>query len=209
METLDLVKDAPARDRLLAILKQDVGRLDRLLTDIANASRLDAELSRDRARSLDLGRLLLEIAAAYRDTLQPDGARVEYVPPDLPEPMLVSAREGPLGQVFRNLIDNARSFSPADGRVVVTLKRAGRQAVATVEDDGPGIPPDNLENIFERFYTARPKGAAFGGHSGLGLSIARQIILAHDGRIWAENRLGPDGKVMGARFSVSLPEPRL
>ena len=209
VETLDLVKDAPARDRLLAILKQDVGRLDRLLTDIANASRLDAELSRDRARSLDLGRLLLEIAAAYRDTLQPDGARVEYVPPDLPEPMLVSAREGPLGQVFRNLIDNARSFSPADGRVVVTLKRAGRQAVATVEDDGPGIPPDNLENIFERFYTARPKGAAFGGHSGLGLSIARQIILAHDGRIWAENRLGPDGKVMGARFSVSLPEPRL
>ena len=88
----------------------------------------------------------------------------------------------------------------------VSLRRQGRQAVVAVEDDGPGIPPDNLETVFQRFYTSRPKGAAFGGHSGLGLSIARQIVEAHNGRIWAENRTDPQGKISGARMFVSLPE---
>ena len=98
------------------------------------------------------------------------------------EPVDGPGREGPLGQVFRNLIDNARSFSPPGGEVRVTLRaRAARQAVVTVEDDGPGMPPENLETVFERFYTSRPKGAAFGGNSGLGLSIARQIVEAHGG----------------------------
>jgi two-component system sensor histidine kinase ChvG len=122
------------------------------------------------------------------------------------EPILVMGREGPLGQVFRNLIDNARSFSPKGAPVRVQLKRDKGQALITVEDEGPGIPPDNLETIFERFYTSRPKGAHFGGNSGLGLSIARQIIEAHGGRIWAENRLDEEGKVRGARFNISLPE---
>ncbi len=120
----------------------------------------------------------------------------------------MQGRDGPLTQVFRNLIDNARSFSPPDAPVRVALKRSGRQATVTVEDEGPGIPPDNLETVFERFYTSRPKGAAFGGHSGLGLSIARQIVDAHAGRIWAENRTDPSGKVVGARFSVVLPDAR-
>ncbi len=132
---------------------------------------------------------------------------------------MVLGREGPLSQVFRNLIDNARSFSTLSasgmvegggevGEVRVRLSRAGRDIVASVEDDGPGIPPENLETVFERFYTARPKGAAFGGHSGLGLSIARQIIEAHGGEIRAENRTGADGRVLGARFVVTLPERR-
>jgi two-component system sensor histidine kinase ChvG len=206
VETLDLVKDASSRDRLLAILKQDVGRLDRLITDISNASRLDAELSRDEPRALDLGKLLSEIAALYRESMREDAPSVEYAGPKAGEAAYVLGREGPLSQVFRNLIDNARSFSPQGGTVRVQLRREGRRAIVSVEDDGPGIPPDNLETVFERFYTARPKGQAFGGHSGLGLSIARQIVDAHNGRIWAENRSGEGGKVAGARFVVSLPE---
>jgi two-component system sensor histidine kinase ChvG len=120
----------------------------------------------------------------------------------------VSGREGPLGQLLRNLIDNARSFSPKDGEVRVTLERGRGQAVVTVDDDGPGIPADNLETVFERFYTSRPKGAAFGGNSGLGLSIARQIASAQGGTIKAENRRHPDGRFAGARFIVTLPEVR-
>jgi two-component system sensor histidine kinase ChvG len=125
---------------------------------------------------------------------------------------MVLGREGPLGQVVRNLIDNARSFSrlaETDAPSVrLSVQRQGRNAVAMVDDDGPGLPPENLETVFERFYTARPKGAMFGGHSGLGLSIARQIIEAHGGTIRAENRTAPDGRVTGARFLVSLPEAR-
>jgi two-component system sensor histidine kinase ChvG len=115
-----------------------------------------------------------------------------------------------MGQVFRNLIDNARSFSAADGEVRVTLTREGARdhgrLIVTVDDDGPGIPPENLETIFERFYTSRPKGKAFGGNSGLGLSIARQIVEAHGGHMVAQNRKDAAGKVVGARFRVDLPE---
>jgi two-component system, OmpR family, sensor histidine kinase ChvG len=107
--------------------------------------------------------------------------------------------------VFRNLIDNARSFSPPGSEVVVALQRAAGRVIATVSDSGPGIPPENLETIFERFYTSRPKGAAFGGNSGLGLSIARQIVEAHGGTLRAQNRV-VDGKVRGAVFLLMLPE---
>ena len=117
-------------------------------------------------------------------------------------------REGPLAQVFRNLIDNARSFSAAHGEVRVSVARDRGQAAVLVEDDGPGMPPENLETVFERFYTSRPRGAAFGGNSGLGLSIARQIVDAHGGRIHAENRIDAEGRVIGARFVVTLPQAR-
>ena len=208
VETLDLVKDPAARDRLMAILKNDIQRLDRLVTDISNASRLDAELSREDLRALDLGRLITEVTQLYQDTAKPGDAAVAFTPPDTLEPIMVSGREGPLGQLLRNLIDNARSFSAKGGEVRVRLERGRGQAVLTVDDDGPGIPPDNLETIFQRFYTSRPKGAAFGGNSGLGLSIARQIAAAQGGSIRAENRTGPDGVVEGARFVVTLPEAR-
>ncbi len=208
VETLDLVKDPAARDRLMAILKNDIQRLDRLVTDISNASRLDAELSREDLRPLDLGRLIGEVAQLYQDTAKPGDVAVVYAAPDTLEPIMVSGREGPLGQLLRNLIDNARSFSPPGGEVRVQLERGRGQAVLTVDDDGPGIPPDNLETIFQRFYTSRPKGAAFGGNSGLGLSIARQIAAAQGGSVRAENRTGPGGAVEGARFVVTLPEAR-
>jgi two-component system sensor histidine kinase ChvG len=207
VETLELVPDGPGRPRLLAILKQDVGRLDRLIGDISNASRLDAELSRESFRKVELTRLLTDILAIYDSAAKPGEARVTLTAP-AGESLSVRGQEGPLGQVFRNLIDNARSFSPGDGVVRITLAREKGQVVIRVEDDGPVIPPDNLETVFERFYTSRPKGAAFGGNSGLGLSIARQIIQAHGGSIQARNRIDPAGKLSGARFEVIMPEAR-
>ncbi|HEX8232778.1 MAG TPA: stimulus-sensing domain-containing protein [Caulobacteraceae bacterium] len=203
-ETLPLIKDDAQRERLMGILRQDVDRLDRLITDISNASRLDAELSRDPNRPVELGKLLGDIAAVYAGSTRGKAVEVR-LSDEAGEPVYVSGREGPLGQVFRNLIDNARSFSPEGSAVRVTLRRANGEALVTVEDRGPGVPAENLETVFERFYTARPKGAAFGGHSGLGLSIARQIIEAHRGRIWAENVADAQGRRTGARFSVALP----
>jgi two-component system sensor histidine kinase ChvG len=208
LETLDLVSDPAARERLLGILKNDVKRLDRLVTDISNASRLDAELSRDQPKRIDLEKLIGDIIHLYQATAKPGDVTVRFYPPQGMEPVTVSGREGPLGQVFRNLIDNARSFSPPGAEVAVSLQRAMGRVIATVADSGPGIPPENLETVFERFYTSRPKGAAFGGNSGLGLSIARQIVEAHGGTLQAKNRMTDDGKVAGALFLLILPEAR-
>jgi len=213
VETLEMAPTAAAQQRLLPILKHDVGRLDRLITDISNASRLDAELSREAPRTIDLGRLAADIAGFYRasDRAGDPEVRASEAPSGA-EAYLVVGREGPIGQVLRNLIDNARSFSPPGGAVTLTLRRGTRRSVVvTVDDEGPGIPEDNLESIFERFYTQRPRNkddrrGAFGGHSGLGLSIARQIVEVHGGSIHAENRRAPDGAVVGARFIVEFPE---
>ncbi len=210
-ETLELVSAEAPREKLMRILKNDVGRLDRLITDISNASRLDAELSRDRPRPIDLNVLIGDIVGIYETTAKPGEASVVLTPGTGDTRVL--GRDGPLGQVFRNLIDNARSFSPAGGQVRVELHRneadPARALSVTVEDDGPGIPPDNLETVFERFYTSRPKGTVFGANSGLGLSIVRQIVEAHGGLVIAENRVSPDGSVTGARFRVDLPTTHL
>ncbi|RSB42790.1 MULTISPECIES: ATP-binding protein [Brevundimonas] len=207
LETLPLVKTDEQRARLTNLLQQDVRRLDRLITDISNASRLDAELSRDRPRAIDLKELLGDIIGVYEAGQKPGEPPVRFVL--TADSARVVGRDIPLGQVFRNLIDNARSFSPPDGEVRVSLERDDSQPDlplrVRIEDDGPGIPAENLETVFERFYTSRPKGTAFGANSGLGLAIVRQIIDAHGGRVHAENRTGPDGAVVGARFEVRLP----
>jgi two-component system sensor histidine kinase ChvG len=205
LETLPLVKTDAQREKLTSLLQQDVRRLDRLITDISNASRLDAELSRDRPRAVELNRLLIDIVGVYETTAKPGDVPVLFEAPA--QALRVVGRDGPLGQVFRNLIDNARSFSPADGRVRVMLEETeGDLPIRVrVEDQGPGIPPENLETVFERFYTSRPKGAVFGSNSGLGLSIVRQIVEAHGGRVQAENMTTADGTVAGARFEIALP----
>lgn len=195
--------------QMLAIVAQDVQRLDRLITDIARASRIEAETARGDLGPVDLGALVFELARAYAPS--PDEtARAHVVFKGAkPEGAIVTGQAGPLGQVFRNLIDNARSFSPEGGAVTVaaevTRTKDGQLLRVTIEDQGPGIPTENLETVFERFYTQRPKGAAFGGNSGLGLSIARQIVTAHQGKIFAQNLENAENPRAGARLVVELP----
>ena len=235
VETLPRVKSGPSRDRLLAIMQHDVRRLDRLISDISDASRLDAELARGDAGPVDMAELLRAVVAMAADSPRSNGAapRLTIAGAGLRSraPGFVVLGHGSrLGQVITNLIDNACSFSQPGGEVRIALTRErgenasdGKpprdQIVVTVDDDGPGIPPHALERVFERFYTDRPE-QGFGQNSGLGLSISRQIVQAHHGRIWAANRAAPNGAAArddegddgaplrhgaGARFVVSLP----
>jgi len=192
-------RDDESRTRLMAIVKTDVKRIDRLITDISDASRLDAELSREASSPVDIARLLETIVEIYRMMELPRGVKVD-LNLDLPPDARVIGRDERLGQIVRNLVDNAVSFSPKDGTVTISAATEDGKVRVTVDDEGPGIPPDNLETIFKRFYTERPQDHDFGKNSGLGLSIARQIANGVGGRIWAENR--PEG---GARFVVLLP----
>ncbi len=204
IETLRRIEDPARQKQLLAIIGQDVMRLDRLISDVSDASRLDAELSRVTTEKVDvipILRTLVELDEATRD--EDRDPRLEVISP--PTDVSVWAVEGRLVQVLRNLIGNARSFSPPRGRILVRVRDLGTQTELSVEDDGPGIPEANLEHIFDRFYSERPKGESFGQHSGLGLSISRQIVEALHGQISAENRRDAMGKVLGARFIVKLP----
>jgi two-component system sensor histidine kinase ChvG len=210
VETLPLAKTDASRARLLEVIQHDVRRLDRLITDISDASRLDAELQRQESTRVDLGKLLgtlVTIANEVRKEgqvpvrLQFEGGR--------PGEFVVPGHDGRISQVVTNLIDNARSFSPADGEVRVIARKLKGAIEIVVEDDGPGIREDALQRIFERFYTDRPH-QDYGQNSGLGLSISKQIIEAHGGSIWAENRPGrtdDEGQPVpaGARFVVRLP----
>lgn len=208
LETLERTEDEDKRQHLLSIIADDVGRLNRLITEISAASRLDAQMSRARMERVDLGELVRNMVEVYHATAKPGVARVRL---DLAEqsPIIVRGLEDPLGQVIRNLLENALSFSPAGGEVVLSLRRAGRMAELTVEDQGPGIPLDKVETIFDRFYTERPAGETFGKHSGLGLHICKRIVEAHQGEIFAENLPaadnGGESAPAGARFVVRLP----
>ena len=204
VETAARVADPARRDRLMQIIVEDVQRIDRLIGDISGASRLDAELSRAQGESVDIGRLLETLAEIHAATAGPGDPRLELaLAPGAA--LRVTGIEDRLGQVLRNLIANASSFSPPGGRIVLSARRDGDMVEIAVEDQGPGIPPDGLERIFERFYSARPAGEKFGTHSGLGLSISRQIVAAHGGSIAAQNIAGPEGIPAGARFVIRLP----
>ena len=204
VETVSRIKDPNSQRQLMAIILEDVQRLDRLISDISDASRLDAELSRAALEPADLGGILTMLADLHRNTAAAAAPRVEI---DIPKDanLRVPGIESRLVQVFRNLLSNAVSFSPPGGRILCRARRRDDYIVVTVEDEGPGIPEGKYEAIFERFYTERPAEEKFGTHSGLGLSISRQIIEAHRGRITAENRRDAAGKVCGARFTVVLP----
>jgi two-component system sensor histidine kinase ChvG len=204
VETAARVEDPERQRRLMAIILEDVQRLDRLISDISNASRLDAELSRAELAPADIAGILTTLADLYHDTRGPDGPRLEVEVPREVD-LRVAGMEGRLVQVFRNLIDNAISFSPPEGKIMCRAERRDGFVVVSVEDEGPGIPEAKREAIFARFYTARPVAEKFGTHSGLGLSISRQIVEAHDGTITVENRRDETGEVRGARFVVRLP----
>jgi len=208
VETAAKVKNKKDRDRLMEIIQHDVQRLDRLISDISKASRLDAELSRDEMGPIDLRNLLQALVDAHRTPLERgNDAKKGESPVRLEMPrtlqVLVRGNESRLAQVFENLIGNALSFSPPGGIVTVRVLADRKRVTIEVEDEGPGIPETKLEEIFERFYSERPKGEKYGSHSGLGLSIARQIILAHRGEIFAENVV-EGGTKRGACFSVIL-----
>jgi two-component system sensor histidine kinase ChvG len=206
VETVGRIKDPEQQKRLIAIIVDDVARMDRLISDISDASRLDAELSRAEPNPVRLLSLLRALADVQNATDEPDAPRVEIVTADPePEEYIVPGLEGRLGQVFRNLIGNARSFSPPAGIITIRIKRSGSRVEVAVEDQGPGMPEGKEKAIFNRFYTERPEGEKFGTHSGLGLSISQQIVDAHKGLIYAENIIDTDKKVRGARFVVRLP----
>ncbi len=213
VETLPLARNESSRARLLAVIEHDVRRLDRLISDISDASRLDAELQRQDITLVDLRRLLTTLTTVANETkLGHDvGVEIRFEGRNLGDTFSVPGHDSRLGQVISNLLVNAQSFSDAGGKVRIACRRVKSEIEIVVDDDGPGIREDALERIFERFYTDRPH-QGFGQNSGLGLSISKQIIEAHGGRIWAENRAGPaspDGEptVAGARFVVRLPAP--
>jgi len=211
VETLPLAKTKDSQERLLAVIQHDVQRLDRLISDISDASRLDAELQRQEAEPIDLAKLLAAVVESK------DGVRGEHdvgvvltFEGGASSAFTVQGHDSRIAQVIDNLVENARSFSSAGGMVRITCRRLKNDIEIVVDDDGPGIRADAFEKIFERFYTDRPH-QGFGQNSGLGLSISKQIVEAHGGRMWAENRRGvpthdgADPLVLGARFIVRLP----
>ncbi len=210
VETLPLAKTDVNRKKLLSIIEHDVLRLDRLITDISDASRLDAELVREQAEPVDIRKLLSSLVRLTNE-LHNERVAISLDLPNAPKKkIIVSGHEGRLGQVINNLIDNASSFVPEkNGKIRLSLKGLSGFAEIIVEDNGPGIPPEAIEKVFNRFYTDRPGGAdSFGRNSGLGLSISKQIVEAHKGSIKAENiMIQKDGtmKKAGARFVVRLP----
>jgi two-component system sensor histidine kinase ChvG len=206
IETLRRVEDAGQRRNLLTIMAHDVVRLDRLITDISDASRVDAEISRVAPERIDIVAMLGALADIDDATRQP-GAPVVALKEDVKPGIAVAAVEGRLVQVLGNLIGNARSFSPSSGRIELAAQETAENMVEiTVSDAGPGIPEGKLEDVFERFYSERPASEGFGKHSGLGLSISKQIIEALNGRIRAENRHDESGRILGARFIITLPK---
>jgi two-component system sensor histidine kinase ChvG len=211
VETLPLAKNDTSRSRLMDVIQHDVRRLDRLITDISDASRLDAELAREDAGTVDLKKFITDLIAVSRTaTRNKKSVEIEFKvakPPQGVKGYFVAGHDLRIGQVITNLIENARSFVPEErGHITISLARASKVNIITVDDNGPGIRADNIDRIFERFYTDRPAGEAFGQNSGLGLSISRQIVEAHGGTLTAENIPGTKpGEIKGARFVVTLP----
>ena len=209
VETLPLAKTDQGRQRLLAVIEHDVKRLDRLISDISDASRLDAELQRQEAAPIDLAKLLDALVKAANEIRSDDVNVTLTFEGSALSNFKVAGHDSRLGQVVSNLVDNARSFSPPGGTVRITCRRLKDEVEILVDDDGPGIRPEALDKIFERFYTDRPEHG-FGQNSGLGLSISKQIIEAHGGKIRVENRTSVaaghgEPRVLGARFVVRLP----
>jgi two-component system sensor histidine kinase ChvG len=201
VEGLTTVKKKDLRDQLLAIVRDDVHRLDRLITDISEASRLDAQLSRATFEPVDVGQMIQALIDQREERGLPCGVRLLFDRP--PGKPLIALGEGArLERVFENLIENALSFSPEGGLIAISAKADAHILTVRVEDEGPGVPEAERESIFRRFHSVRPESEAFGQHSGLGLAIARTIVEAHQGSIAVESR---EDRLGGARFVVRLP----
>lgn len=204
VETVVRVEDPEQQKRLMSIILDDVQRLDRLISDISDASRLDAELSRAQTEPVDLGRLVSLLCEAHQATARDSGVRFRLTMGEAHK-LQVQGIEDRLVQVLRNLISNAETFSPPAGTIDLAVRRDGAWIEIAVADQGPGIPAGKLTAVFDRFYTERPESEKFGTHSGLGLSISKQIVEAHGGTIGAENLIDEAGHVRGTRFVIRLP----
>ncbi len=209
VETLPLAQRDEDKEHLMEVILNDVSRLNRLITDISSASRLDSELAMEEKTPIDIVRLVSAIADVFNDIHRDDCTNVVLDTRQVPagSSLIVYGHDGRLGQVFNNLFDNAISFTPDGKPVRLTIRYSDNKVDIIIEDCGPGIPEDNLEKIFARFYTDRPGDNAFRENSGLGLNISQQIVLAHKGAIWAENiyNNNEQSKPKGARFIVQLP----
>jgi len=226
-ESLAYAKSPEQQQELVGQIQEELKRLNKLITDVANASRLDAELALQETEPVDIRLVLRGVVEVFRDVLGGNSRRVVLEIADVPQnpaAFVVQGHDARLGRVLTNLLDNAISFSPAHGVITVNARRVGPEIEIVVDDDGPGVPVDKLEEIFDRFYSDRPQtDRTVGKNSGLGLSISREIVNAYGGRIWASNRklrpgISASGQedqvalkdrrapgVAGARFTVRLP----
>jgi len=204
--TMRVARTEDQRNRLLEVIEHDVQRLDRLVSDISNASRLDSELVKEEEEEFDLIKTLTNLAQYHGEEAARKG--VDFVTDLPPEPIRISGLEGRLAQVFVNLLSNAISFCDEGDAVRLWTRRRENRVLIVVEDTGPGIPEEALTKVFNRFYSERPV-QQFGNHSGLGLAISKQIVEAHGGVIWAENirptAADATSEPLGARFVVGLP----
>jgi two-component system sensor histidine kinase ChvG len=202
VESMEMIQEQPAlRAQLFAVIRDDVHRLDRLITDIAEASRLDAEFARARFETIDVGQMIEGLIAAREVRGLPNGVRLAFARPH--KGTAVAFGDGSrLARVFENLIDNAVSFSPPGGLVQVSATRDEDEVAIRVDDEGPGVSPELRDAIFNRFHSVRPEGEGFARHSGLGLAIAKAIVEGHNGTIGVEDR---DDEDSGARFLIRLP----
>jgi two-component system sensor histidine kinase ChvG len=201
VDSLERVDDPGLRRQLLDVVRHDVVRLDRLIVDIAEVSRLDAELSRARFEPVDLGGLIESLVDPWEARAAERDVRIAFARPRIGTAVILG-EEARLARALDNLVDNAISFSPAGGLVEIGAARVGKDVLVSVEDEGPGVPVEAREEIFRRFHSLRPDTEEFGSHSGLGLAIARATVEGHDGRIWVEDR---HDRRPGAHFILRFP----
>jgi two-component system sensor histidine kinase ChvG len=201
LDGLESVKDEKLRQRLMEVAREDVMRLDRLISDISEAARTDAELARARFEPVDLGPLIEQLVKSWESRRDKGDARIAFARPRKAS-TIVMGDPGRLARAFDNILDNAVSFSPPGGLVEIAASHVGNQVLIRVDDEGPGVPPEAREAIFHRFHSIRPDDESFGRHSGLGLAIAKAIVEGHGGEISVYDR---DDAPSGARFIISLP----
>ena len=202
IDGLESVKDDKLRDRLMKVARDDVVRLDRLISDISEAARTDAELARARFEPVDLGPLIEQLVKSWEKRRDMGNARIAFARPRKAS-TVVMGDPGRLARAIDNILDNAVSFSPPGGLVEIAASHVGNRVRIRIDDEGPGVPEQAREAIFNRFHSIRPEGEQFGRHSGLGLAIAKAIVEGHDGEITVLDR---DDAPSGARFIISLPE---
>ena len=201
VDSLDRVEDPNVRKQLLDVVRQDVVRLDRLINDVSEAARTDAELARARFEPVDLGPLIQSVVSSWESRRETGNVRIAFARPRR-DSTIVMGEPGRLARAIDNIIDNAISFSPAGGLIEIAAIHVGDNILIRVDDEGPGVPPHLREAIFNRFHSVRPEAENFGRHSGLGLAIARAIVEGHDGEIDVADR---DDAPSGARFTITLP----